>query len=91
MNNDQFVASSPDEKAILEFCRKKGFVFKGETNDGRLEVIAKGITYSYQKSAELSFDSYRKCMSVIVKDIDEKIHVFCKGAETTMFEACISG
>ena len=91
MTNNQFVASSPDEKAILEFCKEQGFAFQGENSDGRLEINAKGITYYYQKLAELSFDSYRKCMSVIVKDIDEKIHVLCKGAETTMFESCISG
>ena len=28
MTNKQFVASSPDEKAILEFCKSKGFVFE---------------------------------------------------------------
>ena len=88
VTNNQFVASSPDEKAILEFCKEHGFVFEGETPDGKLEVTARGITHSYEKMEELQFDSYRKCMSVIVKDIDEKIHVLCKGAETTMFEAC---
>ena len=85
------MASSPDEKAILEFCKEKGFIYNGESPDGRIEVTARGITHSYQKLAELSFDSYRKCMSVIIKDIDEKLHVFSKGAETTMFEACVSG
>ena len=89
VTNSQFVASSPDEKAILEFCKRQGFVFEGERADGKLEVTARGITHTYQKLEELQFDSYRKCMSVIVKDLDEKIHVLSKGAETTMFEACV--
>ena len=108
MTNKQFVASSPDEKAFLEFCKSKGFVFevrmkipfvqesdklccKGETEDGRVEVTARGVTHSYRRLSELQFDSYRKCMSVIMKDIDEKIHVLSKGAETTMLEACVTG
>ena len=88
VTNNQFVASSPDEKAILEFCKDQGFEFLGETMDGRMMVNARGITHSYEKLEELTFDSFRKCMSVIVKDIDNTIHVFSKGAETTMFVAC---
>ena len=88
VTNNEFVASSPDEKAILEFCKDQGFEFLGETLDGRLEVNARGITHVYEKMHELTFDSFRKCMSVIVKDIDNTLHVFSKGAETTMFAAC---
>ena len=64
---------------------------QGETDDGRVEVTARGVTHSYRRLSELQFDSYRKCMSVIMKDIDEKIHVLSKGAETTMLEACVTG
>ena len=63
---------------------------QGETEDGRVEVTARGVTHSYRRLSELQFDSYRKCMSVIMKDIDEKIHVLSKGAETTMLEACVT-
>ena len=83
------MASSPDEKAILEWCRDQvcrvtmmmmmmimidddddgdqGFVYEGETAEGRVTVAARGISHTYTKLAELAFDSYRKCMSVIVK------------------------
>ena len=88
VTNQEFVASSPDEKAILEFCRDQGFVYLGETLDGKVEVNARGITHTFQKLEELTFDSFRKCMSVIVKDIDNTYHVLSKGAETTMFAAC---
>jgi len=91
VSEGEFVASSPDEKAILEFCREQNFVFNGEYVDGKLVVTAKGIRHTYEKLAELPFDSFRKCMTVIVKDIDNVIHVLSKGAESTMLEACTSG
>ena len=91
VSDGQFVASSPDEKAILEFCRENNFVFNGEFIDGKVVVTAQGIRHTYEKLAELPFDSFRKCMTVIVRDIDNVIHVLSKGAETTMFDACTSG
>ena len=81
-------------------------MYEGETVEGRVTVAARGISHTYTKLAELAFDSYRKCMSVIVKvtftalsstvmvssqDLDEKIHVLSKGAESTMLAACVSG
>ncbi len=69
MSEGQFVASSPDEKAILEFCLSKRFVFNGCLEDGKLLVtVAGGERKVYEKLAELSFDSFRKCMTVIVRD-----------------------
>ena len=37
VTNKQFVASSPDEKAILEFCKSKGFVFEVRMNKQALQ------------------------------------------------------
>ena len=42
-------------------------MYEGETAEGRVTVAARGISHTYTKLAELAFDSYRKCMSVIVK------------------------
>ena len=39
VTNKQFVASSPDEKAILEFCKSKGFVFEVRMNKPYNEVL----------------------------------------------------
>ena len=92
-NSGEFVASSPDEKALLEECREAGFDFLGCSLDGEMEVSLKGEqTVSFRKLCELEFDSYRKCMSVVVRDNETGVvHVVSKGAETAMLPKCVSG
>ena len=94
----QFVASSPDEQAIIEKCNWAGFSFCGEDLDGTVTVCAKDQIHTYKKLAELQFDSYRKCMSVIIrpkyasdKDDEDMIYLFVKGAETSVLPMCIGG
>jgi magnesium-transporting ATPase (P-type) len=92
-----FVASSPDEKAIVESCNWAGFSFCGEELDGTVTISAKNHIHTYKKLAELQFDSYRKCMSVIVRSKhvfsseEDVIYVFVKGAETSVLPQCTSG
>ena len=38
VNEGAFVASSPDEKALLEECRAAGFDFLGSSLDGTMRV-----------------------------------------------------
>lgn len=50
------------------------------------------LTKVFQKLAELEFDSFRKCMSVIVKDVkEEKYYLLSKGAEVAMLPVSVSG
>ena len=90
-----FVASSPDEQAIVEACSRADFSFCGEELDGTVTISAKDNVYSYKKLVELQFDSYRKCMSVIVRpkhtSDEDIIYVFVKGAETSVLPSCTSG
>jgi phospholipid-translocating ATPase len=50
-----FAASSPDEKALLDVCKWAGFVYRGESTNGVLEVMLPGATMPvrYKKEAEL--------------------------------------
>ena len=92
-----FVASSPDEQAIVETCHSAGFSFWGEELDGTLTVSAKDQIHLYKKLAELQFDSFRKCMSVIVRPkfssegAEETIYLFIKGAESAILPNCVTG
>jgi phospholipid-translocating ATPase len=48
----------------------------------------------FKKLAELPFDSVRKCMSVVVREMDsdpESIHVLTKGAESAILPASADG
>lgn len=93
-----FVASSPDEQAIVEVCQWAGFSFWGEEMDGTVTICAKDQIHTYKKLAELQFDSFRKCMSVIVRPKfsseesgQETIYLFVKGADTSVLPNCLSG
>ena len=94
VNEGAFVASSPDEKALLEECRAAGFDFLEATLDGTMRVRIGGggdgggapcQELTFHRLCELEFDSFRKCMSVVVKDeATGIIHVVSKGAETAV-------
>ena len=91
-----YVASSPEEKATLEALRCSGYEFLGVQPNGTVTVSIKGEKRIYKRLAELPFDSYRKCMTVIIKETyinstntqKEIIHVFIKGAESVILPAC---
>ena len=85
------MASSPDEKALLEECRAAGFDFLGASLDGTMRVRIGGESgeqeqeLTFRRLCELEFDSFRKCMSVVVRDDATGIvHVVAKGAETAI-------
>ena len=69
------VASSPDEKAIIEQLATTGFHFLGV--DVKTKVISVKVVdvlggqdrvLKYKQMAKLPFDSDRKCMSIIVRE-----------------------
>lgn len=66
MNSD-----SPDELALVDGTAKQGFTFKGKDADGVINVLRKrdGQTLRYALLNTLEFDSTRKRMSVIVRDL----------------------
>ena len=98
VSEGKLAASSPDEKALLDVCSDSGFVFRGQqppTNaDGfpEVEVEVKGVPMRFAVLAELEFDSFRKCMTVVVRDLASGVvHVLCKGAEVAVVPACHAG
>ena len=56
-------------QALLEVSRDHGFVYLGESADGEINVRTdnSGAVRKYTKLEELEFDSFRKCMTVVVR------------------------
>jgi magnesium-transporting ATPase (P-type) len=80
----KYNASSPDELALINFARFSGVQLESRSFDGKI-VIKRGHTHLiFQLLNTLEFSSNRKRMSVIVRDQDGNIMLFCKGADSVM-------
>lgn len=81
----RYKAQSPDEAALVDAARATGFVFTGRDLHGvTVDVFGKQETYQLLNMIE--FNSSRKRMSVIVRKPDGQICLYCKGADTVVFE-----
>eukprot|EP01103_Thecamoeba_quadrilineata_P000633 TRINITY_DN10544_c0_g1_i1.p1 TRINITY_DN10544_c0_g1~~TRINITY_DN10544_c0_g1_i1.p1 ORF type:complete len:1100 (-),score=167.10 TRINITY_DN10544_c0_g1_i1:151-3450(-) len=80
-----YSASSPDEAALVQAAREQGYVYHTE-QDHHYLVNVLGTEEKYQILNVLEFNSDRKRMSVIVRCPDGKIRLFCKGADTVIFQ-----
>ncbi|XP_044255942.1 phospholipid-transporting ATPase IA isoform X12 [Tribolium madens] len=78
-------AASPDERALVYGACRFGYVFHSRTPN-YVEIDALGVKERYEILSVLEFSSARKRMSVIVKDPSGKIKLFCKGADTVIYE-----
>ncbi|KAJ8973941.1 hypothetical protein NQ317_002445 [Molorchus minor] len=78
-------AASPDERALVYGASLFGYVFQSRTPDS-VQINALGVTETYEILTVLEFTSTRKRMSVIVKDPNGKIKLYCKGADTVIYE-----
>ncbi|XP_064413920.1 phospholipid-transporting ATPase IB [Latimeria chalumnae] len=86
-DGDQIIyqASSPDEGALVKAARKLGFNFTGRTpHSVIIEVL--GNEQSYEILNVLEFSSNRKRMSVIVRTPSNELRLYCKGADSVIFE-----
>ncbi|XP_023571715.1 phospholipid-transporting ATPase FetA isoform X2 [Octodon degus] len=80
-----YQAQSPDEGALVTAARNFGFVFRSRTSD-TITVVEMGVTRVYQLLAILDFSNVRKRMSVIVRTPEDRLMLFCKGADTIICE-----
>ncbi|KAF4025467.1 hypothetical protein G4228_017347, partial [Cervus hanglu yarkandensis] len=78
-----YQAQSPDEGALVTAARNFGFVFRSRTSE-TITVVEMGKTRVYQLLAILDFSNVRKRMSVIVRTPENRILLFCKGADTIL-------
>ncbi|XP_016314910.1 phospholipid-transporting ATPase ID-like isoform X2 [Sinocyclocheilus anshuiensis] len=80
-----YKAQSPDEGALVTAARNFGFVFRSRT-PGTVTTQELGKAVTYTLLAILDFNNIRKRMSVIVRNPEGRIRLYCKGADIVLFE-----
>uniref|UniRef100_A0A673C8R9 Phospholipid-transporting ATPase n=1 Tax=Sphaeramia orbicularis TaxID=375764 RepID=A0A673C8R9_9TELE len=80
-----YQAQSPDEGALVTAARNFGFVFRSRTPES-VSIMEMGQQRSYELLAILDFNNVRKRMSVIVRSPEGKLSLYCKGADTIIYE-----
>lgn len=78
-------AASPDERALVQGASKFGYVFQNRTPN-TIEVTIFGVKEVYEILTVIDFTSARKRMSVIVKDSNGNIKLYCKGADSIIYD-----
>ncbi|MBN3314889.1 AT8B1 ATPase, partial [Atractosteus spatula] len=84
-----YQAASPDEGALVTAARNFGYVFLSRTQD-TITISEMGEERTYAMLALLDFNSDRKRMSIILRFPDGRIRLYCKGADTVMYERLAS-
>ena len=89
-NDDQtheikYKAQSPDEAALVSAAKNLGFACLNRT-DNKVEIDVMGELRTYTVLNIIEFNSDRKRMSVIVKRPEGDIFLFCKGADSVIYE-----
>ncbi|KAJ1107721.1 hypothetical protein NDU88_005110 [Pleurodeles waltl] len=85
-----YQAASPDEEALVTAARNFGYVFVARTQD-TITVNELGVERTYNVLALMDFNSVRKRMSVLVRDPEEKIMLYTKGADDVILERLYRG
>jgi phospholipid-translocating ATPase len=85
-----YKSQSPDESALVQAAADVGFVFLGRDRDYlTLRTPFSPEPERYQLLNILEFNSARKRMSVVVKQLDgadERLFLLTKGADNVIFE-----
>ncbi|KAL9323014.1 hypothetical protein ACSQ67_011067 [Phaseolus vulgaris] len=90
-DNCTYEAESPDEGAFLVAAREFGFEFYRRTQSSvvireRFAASGQVVQREYKILNLLDFTSKRKRMSVIARDEEGNIILFCKGADSIIFD-----
>ncbi|ORX33448.1 hypothetical protein BD324DRAFT_639819 [Kockovaella imperatae] len=80
-----YKAESPDEAALVAAARDVGFTFLARSNS-RIDIDVLGTVEHWTPLKVLEFNSTRKRMSVVVRDPSGRIVLFCKGADSVIYE-----
>ncbi|XP_010734895.1 phospholipid-transporting ATPase 11C isoform X5 [Larimichthys crocea] len=80
-----FIASSPDEVALVKGAMRYGFTFLGLESKTMKILNRNNDVEMYELLHVLNFDPVRRRMSVIVRSKSGDTLLFCKGADSSIF------
>uniref|UniRef100_A0A8C5B1K9 Phospholipid-transporting ATPase n=1 Tax=Gadus morhua TaxID=8049 RepID=A0A8C5B1K9_GADMO len=80
-----FIASSPDEVALVKGAMRYGFTFLGMESKKMKIMNRSNAIETYDLLHVLNFDPVRRRMSVIVRSKSGDALLFCKGADSSIF------
>ena len=79
-----YKAESPDETALVGAARDVGVPFIRKSKGG-IDIEALGQSERYVPLCVLEFNSTRKRMSVIVRNPEGRLVLYCKGADSVIY------
>jgi phospholipid-translocating ATPase len=88
--NVTFQAASPDEAALVKAAQELGYlVVDRQSNNMTIRTFPSGLDSepvyeTYEILDVIEFSSARKRMSIIIRMPDNRVCVFCKGADSTI-------
>jgi len=84
-----FVASSPDELALVNVAKFCGFEFVDRQNkDNSVIIKVQGKKEIWYLLQVIDFTSARKRMTSVFRDPKGDVHVFSKGADSILLPLC---
>ncbi|KAL8161555.1 hypothetical protein V2J09_013044 [Rumex salicifolius] len=92
-----YQAASPDEAALVTAAKNFGFFFYRRTptmihvRESHVEKMGKIQDVTYEILNVLEFNSVRKRQSVICRYQDGRLVLYCKGADTVIYERLVEG
>ncbi|KAL1807211.1 hypothetical protein ACET3Z_030279 [Daucus carota] len=93
----RYQAASPDEAALVSAAKNFGFFFYRRTptkifvRESHVERMGQIEDVSYEILNVLEFNSTRKRQSVICRYPDGRLVLYCKGADTVIYERLAGG
>ncbi|OSX62305.1 hypothetical protein POSPLADRAFT_1181423 [Postia placenta MAD-698-R-SB12] len=81
----EYKAESPDEAALVAAARDAGFPFIQKSRDG-IDIEVMGQPERYTLLNVLEFNSTRKRMSVVVRNPQGQLILYCKGADSVIYQ-----
>ena len=81
----EYKAESPDEAALVAAARDAGFPFVQKSKDG-IDIEVMGQMERYAPLEMIEFNSTRKRMTVIVRNPQGQIILYCKGADSVIYQ-----